>query len=447
MATFKGKQNCDCAICSKQQGFEVGTELLDDLLGGKVTLFVGAGVSTESKNVYKETFLERRAAELGIDPKIGFPAVMQRYCAQTNGRMKLLQEIRTHFEHIDSFPEMHREARKFHRELGTFHPVRNIITTNWDTYFERFCMATPFVVDPDLAFWEAADRRVLKLHGSVTNFGSIVATEADYTACAKRLHKGMIGALLKTLLATQTVIFIGYSLTDSDFKVIYDFVRKQMMTLHRQSYVITPFADEAETFKLAGLIPIVTDGTYFVEQIKKHAVQCDAMLDDEVFDAAWEFFDLVDHEHQRLHARLKPSKFPQIMYAAAYQDGLMHALERAAAMRGSGKYSRPHEFHLKIQSYLEWQRAKLRRGNYEDVAYIEGYVNGLLFMLMRPKERKGIPLYYAFGAKEELCSFNQYLSFLRRTPDAHKASLKRAVRKYSELSDPDSMVIHHPPWL
>jgi len=75
--------------------------------------------------------------------------------------------------------------------------------------FEEHCKATPFVADLDLAFWEAADRRVLKIHGSIANFGSIVATSIDYKKCQERLTLGILGGLLKTILATQTICLSG----------------------------------------------------------------------------------------------------------------------------------------------------------------------------------------------------------------------------------------------
>jgi hypothetical protein len=254
-------------------------DLLSDVLAGKATVFAGAGISTESRAVLKHTFYESIADELKVEPSSStFPELMEKYCGQANGRFKLLNEIKRRFDHIRSFPELNRSATRFHRELGTLFRIRNIVTTNWDTYFEDYCRATPFTTDPDLAFWDAADRRVLKIHGSIANFGSIVATTSDYKKCQQRLRVGVLGGLLKTILATQTVIFVGYSLSDFDFVAIYEFVKSQMGALQKQAYVVTPDAEEAKKFKGAGLIPITTDGTFFIEQIKKHAVANKSVL-------------------------------------------------------------------------------------------------------------------------------------------------------------------------
>ncbi|GAC1418693.1 MAG: hypothetical protein NVSMB6_20680 [Burkholderiaceae bacterium] len=413
-------------------------------------MFAGAGISTEARTVLKTTFYESVAVEIDESHfSSPFPELMEKYCQQPNGRFKLLRNIKDRFDHIDSFPELARSASRFHRELGTFFPIRNIITTNWDTYFERYCKATPFVTDPDLAFWEAADRRVLKIHGSVTNYGSIIATTGDYQECQERLSSGLIGGLLKTILATQTVIFIGYSLSDSDFSAIYEFVKQQMKSLHRQAYVVTPFIQDCEKFKAEGFIPIQTDGAYFLSQIKAHAVACGVMLEDEIFGSAFELLKTVFDEHTVLHESAKASDFPEVIYTASYQDGLMHALERAIEMRGSGRYSSRSRIIKAIHEYLKIKKEKLKHGIYEDVAYIEGYINGLTYLSMAGEERNSIrvPTYFLFGANADIYDIQGFFDELKRNPKIHKAAHKRAAALLKRLANPKSIEFHHPPWL
>src|SRR4029077_13671125 len=444
------ERSCECDVCKYNFKFALSDELLADFLVGDVTIFAGAGISTESNRVLKHTFYESVADELGLDPSSHtFPQLMDKYCSQANGRLKLLKMIKERFGHIDSFPALRRSATGFHRELATFFQVRNLVTTNWDTYFEECCNATPFVTDPDLAFWEAAGRRVLKIHGSIANFGSIVATTADYEKCRSRLDVGLLGGLLKTILATQTVVFVGYSLSDADFLSIYAFVKERMNSLHKQAYAVTPFKDESKKLEQAGLIPIVTDGTYFLRQIKAHAVNKKVMLDDRLYDAASDLLDRVQKEHLRLHLKVKAKDHPELIYAASYQDGMIHALERAANMRGTGEYSNAPRVHGVIRSYLRWRKDKLRVRNYEDVAYIDGYVNGLTFLMLDRKERRGLqpPMYYMFGPGAPIWSLADFVRRLKRSPNVHRASSARARRRVNKLAHPEALEFHHPPWL
>jgi hypothetical protein len=173
------------------------------------------------------------------------------------------------------------------------------------------------------------------------------------------------------------------------------------------------------------------------------------MLSDDVYDEAEKLFETVRKEHHRLHKLVKASDHPELIYAASYQDGMMHALERACQMRDTGVYSQGARIHRVIGNYLEWQKEKLHSGNYEDVAYIEGYVNALIFLLLESKDQKksDVPLYFMFGAKGTIPSLTAFITKLNKKPIVHKASQKRAMRYLRKLSDPGAIEFHHPPWL
>lgn len=444
------ENNCDCVGCKNNFDVPLPKELVDEVLAGKVTFFTGAGISTEAPTVLNINFYEQVAREINAsDTDLSFPQMMQEFCKQPNGRMKLLQMIRSRFKTIDSFPELQKMATSFHKSIGTLFPVKNIVTTNWDTYFEDFSHATPFVLDSDLAFWEVAERRILKIHGSIDNLSTVVATEDDYTECTRRLNEELIGGMLKTILATQTVIFIGYSMRDSDFQEIYGLVKAQMDLLHRQAYVVTPFEAEAERFREAGLIPIVTDGTYFLELVKQEAVERELLLPDLSYElSAFILSDFTD-EHMEIANKVSNTECPQIIYAACYQDGVIHALQRIQKNRYSGEYSHPCRLHRLIVEYQHIQSEKRKAKSYTGVAYIEGYIRGLIYHLENCFESEDfeIPKYFAFGAKEELYSFEDFIGFVRSNPNAHKASLKQATQYLKSLKNPDEIAIHHPPWI
>jgi hypothetical protein len=242
-------------------------------MDGKIVLFAGAGVSTEAKGVMPNTFYNQIRHILGeTDPNKSFPDVMQDFCSTPSGKIGLIQRIKDHFDYAYAHLSIYKDATRFHRELSTFFPIDTIVTTNWDTYFEDCCAATPFVEDRDIALWEVADRKVLKIHGSVSNFGSIVATRSDYDSCKARLNSGILGAHLKSLLATRSIIFIGYSLRDDDFLQVYESVRNALSDFHRQAYFVAPnISDEdRERLRAMNLHLIETDGTFFLSQIKTH---------------------------------------------------------------------------------------------------------------------------------------------------------------------------------
>ncbi len=160
------------------------------------------------------------------------------------------------------------------------------VTTNWDRYFENICKAKPFDYDSDLRFWELPSRRVLKIHGTIDDYSSIVATREDYTKCAKRLQTSLIGGKLKEILSTKTCIFIGYSMKDDDFREIFQFVKEAQGQFRKSHYIVSPFIYKKLPFD--DLIPIKTDGTFFLKTIKDHMCNSFDFLPDSVFALAQE---------------------------------------------------------------------------------------------------------------------------------------------------------------
>ena len=441
-------RSCDCAICQHEHDFVLPDDLAADIFGGNVVIFAGAGVSTEKAIVYKFSLHDQIAAELNVrSSKYAFPDLMELYCRQQGGRLKLLQIIKRRLESVDSFDELRRQATRFHEVLATMFFLSTIITTNWDTYFEECCNATPFVTDSDLAFWAGSDRKVLKIHGSITNYGTMVATKEDYRKCEKALRSGLIGGVLTSILSTQTLIFIGTSLSDPDFMNIYKHVKQKMNNTHRQAYIVTPFAEDGDRFKEMGLVPIITDATYFLSELKKHAVSEGIMLPDSIYLDALRQLMIVQNEHDKLQEEINIEDHPQMIYAAAYQDGLIHSLERIVRFRTSGEYSNAQRNIHVARLYESWRKEKLRSRIYEDVAYIDGYVNALLLPLLSDDERNSIPLYFAFGTTDDILTFKDYRKILPELPTLHKASLERAKRYLRKVSYPAETIFHHPPWL
>ncbi|PCJ39094.1 MAG: hypothetical protein COA81_11045 [Alphaproteobacteria bacterium] len=416
---------------------------------GNVVIFAGSGISTENPSVLPNSFYQDICAKIGEENSgLPFPQVMEKFANQHNGRLNLLTAIKERFQVIDSFPELRNNATRFHRELATFYPVDTIVTTNWDRYFEEECGASAFISPEDLAFWDAPGRKVLKIHGSIDNYGSIVATQKDYDTCEKDLREGVIGSILKVLLATKTIVYIGYSLNDDDFRTINSFVRDEMKGLHRQAYIVTPFKND-EHYENHGVIPIYTDGTYFIRRVKEHAkTELEGhFLSDTIYDAAAYMLRKVYRAHDELHKTYNGQDNPEVIICAFYQDGLCHGLERVLAMKKTGHYSHSCAVGQKIAIYENYRQKYLKHKIYEHVAYIDGYINALKFVASNANVNlvDCFPLFYAFGAKYDLVTFDDYAAIDGNIPSMHKAAYKRAKQIASK--DDNDMVMHHPPWL
>jgi NAD-dependent SIR2 family protein deacetylase len=379
MADDKSK-TCECALCGNDKQFTVPEHLIEQIAKGNVIVFAGAGISTEAKDKAQHTFYEAIAHELGIDG-LSFPSLMSRYCSQPDGRIKLLSKIKDRFEYFKSFEEFYFSMSRFHRSLAPIHTITDVITTNWDDFFERECEFDPFIYDSDLAFWDSSPRRLMKIHGSITNFGSIIATEKDYEESFARLNSGPLGSHLKSLISRKTVIYVGYSLSDENYIKILSNICEIMWSSMRQSYFVSPYIDPSKLEKLPlNLIPIQTDGAYFFEQIRTHLEDKIGIVKDVAFDEADELLDIVIAEHLRASGRFQETKHPLLAFCLSYQDGLRHALKRMKRKRKSGHYHDLDRLHSLIHSYTAATTQFRRKRDHWNAEYARGYLNALIFL-------------------------------------------------------------------
>jgi len=437
----------DCIRCARRRPFTLPKEIITAAREGRLTIFAGAGVSTESPSVLPVTLYDEVKRELDdITDDLTFPQLMSRYWAQPDGPTRLLQMIKHRFTHIQTFPELYRAACEFHRELATIPQIQNIITTNWDDLFEQECAATPFVNPQDFVFWRLPGRKVFKIHGSINSYSSIVATQEQYDRCYQELSRGLVGSNLKMLLATQVVVFIGYSLRDDDFQRVLSLLSSEMGEFLPHAYIVTLDDAAARRYPTGRITPLVTDATYFIEVLKERLIADKLMIPDEQFEGVDEALFLVHEEQNRLIETHNALDHPEIIYPMAYQDGLIHRLEIILANKKTGGYSDPCSVFNLDDTYQVRRQEMLRARRYFDVAYLDGHLAGLRYFMGDEDMREALPLYYAFGI-EYVPTLEDYIEAVKDAPTRHKASYQLAKKWVNErVTSPDT-VIHHDPFL
>jgi hypothetical protein len=142
-----------CLECGDDTDVPIPNRLVEECHAGKVLLFVGAGASTESHNVMPHTFYDVAANRVGTSEDLAFPDLMTRFIEETS-RSDLINLFYERMRYIDSFPTLHDRASRFHRYVAQIPFLREIITTNWDDYFEREADAVPLVYGPDFDYWD-----------------------------------------------------------------------------------------------------------------------------------------------------------------------------------------------------------------------------------------------------------------------------------------------------
>ena len=169
------------------------------------------------------------------------------------------------------------------------------------------------------------------------------------------------------------------------------------------------------------------------------------MVPDDRFDGIVAALNIVSEEHRKLHDALSYSENPEFVHFASYQDGLIHAFERICQRRNSGEYSCPTHVMQLVDAYHDIQCEKRHRKKYTDVAYAEGYINGLEFLLLDDKTRKLLPLYFLFGSDDDIRTLRHYKRAAKAASNLHKASYRQAVELTKRLQE--GLAFHHTPFL
>ncbi|MCP4616485.1 MAG: hypothetical protein GY844_08600 [Bradyrhizobium sp.] len=439
--------DCVCAACGNDKDFSFPEQLLDKIADGEVILFAGAGISTENRAHCQHTFYEEIQAELKAPEGLSFPELMDAFCAQPDGRIKLLEKIKHRFDYFLSFDDFVRPMTRFHRSISPLYMIKDVITTNWDDFFERECRFDAFVYDSDLAFWDAAKRRVMKIHGSITNFGSIVATTGDYAQSFERLNDGPLGAQLKSLIARKTVIYVGYSLSDENYLRLLRNIARLMQGHLRQSYLISPRIDHD---KLAAapvpLIPIQTDGAFFFERARKELAERCEITRDEAFAKCDDFLDAVADAHNKTADAFIRTQHPILIFILSYQDGLIHALQRILRMQRTGEYHSKTAVHVKIHMYEHRIEQLSKSRDYWNAAYALGYQSGLLFLLLQSDDDDGpSPPLFDVPFSVQVRSLSGALRYPKeKLPRFVKAQAGRILKRHPRKA---KLVPDHTPYL
>jgi hypothetical protein len=423
-------------------------EVLSAAQEGRLVIFAGAGISTESNRVFKETLYDDVKADLDLkkSDRPDFPTLMSRYCALTDGRRKLLEKIKYRLDYCDQYQGLYRTATRFHRQLASIHHIQEIFTTNWDDYFERECGATPIVSAEDFAFFNVASRKVFKLHGSISSYGSLVATNEDYRRCYSRLRGGLIGGYLKTVLATKVVVFIGYSFGDFDFNRIHRYLSQEMKNILPHTYIVTTGRPQSGFSATAGTTAIQTDGTYFLSILRKHLEEKKLLFPEVQLELVNMLDSLLRDCHKQSTEFFENKKTPSALYNLFYQDGMSDAFDCLRFKSKNGLAYCPDHIFRNIRFYRSLRKDYIKEKNYPTLAYVDGFLHGLYTMTYTP-DSFHFPIFYlmGYGPVETLAELKQ---LLRKRPTYHKTADAIAKKHFSKMLDPKSDLIpQHRPFI
>jgi hypothetical protein len=242
--------------------------LVEQLCKGNCVLFVGAGISMGQGGLPGGGQLAKELAQRCDYPGDDFSLDrVAQYYADTIDKADLLQYI------CQRIREARQEPMETHQLIAAL-PLKIIVSTNYDCLIERALEAAgrPFnviVTDKQVGSWDEGVVNLLKIHGCVSQWESMVITKDDYWEFFER--RPNMANILSAEAARRSLLFVGHGLGDDDFNRIYLQVTRNLAEFRHKSYAVQLDPDPVDfiLWKAKRLEIIPADATRFLSALSK----------------------------------------------------------------------------------------------------------------------------------------------------------------------------------
>lgn len=130
-----------------------------------------------------------------------------------------------------------------HKKISLIPHFKVIVTTNYDRLFENaFENALAIYNESQIAYMEG-DRKtkIIKVHGDLSDPNSIVITKSDYNKIfGNNVLNNAIWNQVKAKMSTKSVLFLGYSIEDTNFLALLEDISKQLGENRKEFYFVAP---------------------------------------------------------------------------------------------------------------------------------------------------------------------------------------------------------------
>lgn len=206
----------------------------------KLVLFLGAGVDKASSIPLWNEVISRFCECMNIhngDKNYDNLRIPQ-YYYNSRGKKEYVDLCREIFGYNKQLP-----INKIHRKIVDFN-VHTIITTNYSDFIEREMknkglMHRTICQDKDLSYIKG-ENLIIKMHGDFEH-DNFVLKEDDYLKYSNNFR--LIETYIKSIIATNTVLFIGYSFNDPDLKQLFSWVKDILGEDFQQAYMLEVYKD------------------------------------------------------------------------------------------------------------------------------------------------------------------------------------------------------------
>lgn len=184
-----------------------------------LSIFAGAGISADSGLPQWSDLMKDIAGELNEEYKGDNLVLAQKFYLKCGKKC--------YYEKLNDFIPSDKEPNGLHKKIVKLN-LKNLITTNWDNLFEKAindegCFYKIIKEDKDIGS-PTGFSRLIKMHGDLES-KNIVFKEEDYLKYSDNFP--LIENYIKSVFSTDTVVLMGYSLSDYNVKQIISWVNSK----------------------------------------------------------------------------------------------------------------------------------------------------------------------------------------------------------------------------
>lgn len=207
--------------------------LREAMLNNKLVIFVGAGASLDAGMPSWADAVRKIANRLGIsEENLDYMKVPQ-YYYNSRGKKEYVELMRQIFRYHDDL-----DIQAIHKNIIKLN-THTIITTNYDCLLENAAFENAEFIqvirqDKDLSYI-VAGKKLIKVHGDFEH-DNFVLKEDDYLHYSNNFK--LIEAYVKSLIATNVILFVGYSFSDPDVKQMFSWVKDILDDDFQRAYML-----------------------------------------------------------------------------------------------------------------------------------------------------------------------------------------------------------------
>lgn len=245
--------------------------LFQSISKGEVVLWAGAGLSLYAglpsgarlREILYEglTPLEKEEVRKNSD----LSHLTDEICKLKGNRNYIIKVLTSTFTKDFSSTETHKIISKIPH-------FKNIITTNYDRLFENVYGNKLNLIFSDSHTPYIDDKKVnlFKIHGDLSDPDSIIITKSDYNRFFENdTEQNTIWNIIKGIVATKSILFIGYNLEDSNVEVIFNKIKNKTGKNGKECYFVASYISPIKSVNLekANIHPISLTGEKFFEEL------------------------------------------------------------------------------------------------------------------------------------------------------------------------------------